>query len=121
MRDGWTYDAALAEARKVGLVNAPHLEDFAKAYIAAHPPAAAGEWSGRVQAGVMAIGAETTGIILETPTGRLELTGTDAIRTAIAALNGQQVVVKGRLETRAVGSATQDSPDQPSVGGVPDV
>jgi uncharacterized protein (TIGR01244 family) len=34
VRDKWTWDAALAEARKVGLVNAPHLEDFAKAYIA---------------------------------------------------------------------------------------
>ena len=33
VRDKWTWDAALAEARKVGLVNAPHLEDFAKAYI----------------------------------------------------------------------------------------
>jgi len=34
MRDKWTWDAALAEARKVGLVNAPHLEEFAKQYIA---------------------------------------------------------------------------------------
>ena len=101
VRDGWTYDAALAEARKVGLVNAPHLEEFAKAYIAAHPPAAAAEWTGRVQAAVMAIGGETTGIILETPTGRFELTGSDAIRKTIASLDGQQVVVKGRLETRA--------------------
>ena len=33
VRDKWTWDAALAEARKVGLVNAPHLEEFAKAYI----------------------------------------------------------------------------------------
>lgn len=33
VRDGWTWDAALAEARKVGLVNAPHLEEFAKDYI----------------------------------------------------------------------------------------
>ena len=32
-RDGYTWDAALAEARKVGLVNAPHLEEFAKAYL----------------------------------------------------------------------------------------
>ena len=35
VRDGWTWDAALAEARKVGLVDAPHLEEFAKRYIAA--------------------------------------------------------------------------------------
>jgi uncharacterized protein (TIGR01244 family) len=33
VRDKWTWDAALAEARKVGLVNAPHLEAFARAYI----------------------------------------------------------------------------------------
>jgi len=36
MRDGMTWDAALEEARKVGLVNAPHLEEFAKSYIASH-------------------------------------------------------------------------------------
>ena len=35
LRDNWTWEAALAEARKVGLVEAPHLEEFAKAYIAA--------------------------------------------------------------------------------------
>ena len=33
LRDNWTWDAALAEARKIGLVGAPHLEDFAKQYI----------------------------------------------------------------------------------------
>ncbi len=33
-RDGWTWDAALSEARKVGLINAPHLEEFAKQYLA---------------------------------------------------------------------------------------
>ena len=33
-RDGWTWDAALAEARKVGLNNAPHLEEFARQYLA---------------------------------------------------------------------------------------
>jgi uncharacterized protein (TIGR01244 family) len=33
VRDGWTWDNALAEARKVGLVNAAHLEEFAKNYI----------------------------------------------------------------------------------------
>lgn len=36
LRDGMTWDAALEEAKKVGLVNAPHLEEFAKAYIAKH-------------------------------------------------------------------------------------
>lgn len=37
VRDGMTWEAALEEAKKVGLVNAPHLEEFAKAYIAGHP------------------------------------------------------------------------------------
>jgi protein tyrosine phosphatase (PTP) superfamily phosphohydrolase (DUF442 family) len=36
MRDGLTYDAALGEARKVGLINAPHLEEFARQYLARH-------------------------------------------------------------------------------------
>lgn len=34
LRDGMSWEAALEESRKVGLVNAPHLEEFAKAYIA---------------------------------------------------------------------------------------
>jgi uncharacterized protein (TIGR01244 family) len=34
LRDGMSWDAALEEARKVGLQNAPHLEEFAKAYVA---------------------------------------------------------------------------------------
>jgi uncharacterized protein (TIGR01244 family) len=33
VRDGMSYDDALAEARKVGLVNAPHLEEFVKEYL----------------------------------------------------------------------------------------
>ena len=37
VRDGLTADAALEDARKVGLVNAPHLEEFARKYIASHP------------------------------------------------------------------------------------
>jgi uncharacterized protein (TIGR01244 family) len=40
VRDKWTWDAALAEARKVGLVNAPHLEQFAREFIARGPAAA---------------------------------------------------------------------------------
>ena len=36
VRDGLSVDAALQEGRKVGLVNAPHLEEFARRYIAAH-------------------------------------------------------------------------------------
>jgi uncharacterized protein (TIGR01244 family) len=37
VRDGWTIEAAEAEAEKVGLHHAPHLNEFARAYIAAHP------------------------------------------------------------------------------------
>ena len=36
LRDGMTIDAALEEARRVGLRDAPHLEEFARNYIAAH-------------------------------------------------------------------------------------
>ena len=36
LRDGMTWEAALEEGRKVGFVNAPHLEEFAQKYIAAH-------------------------------------------------------------------------------------
>jgi uncharacterized protein (TIGR01244 family) len=36
VRDGVGVDAALEEGRNVGLVNAPHLEEFARKYIAAH-------------------------------------------------------------------------------------
>jgi uncharacterized protein (TIGR01244 family) len=34
LRDGWTVEAAEEEARKIGLREAPHLTEFAKAYIA---------------------------------------------------------------------------------------
>jgi uncharacterized protein (TIGR01244 family) len=36
LRDGMTVDAALEDAKKVGLSNAPHLEEFARSYIASH-------------------------------------------------------------------------------------
>jgi uncharacterized protein (TIGR01244 family) len=36
LRDGMSEDAALEEAKKVGLSNAPHLEEFARKYIASH-------------------------------------------------------------------------------------
>jgi uncharacterized protein (TIGR01244 family) len=36
LRDGMSIDAALEEARKVGFKDAPHLEQFARAYIASH-------------------------------------------------------------------------------------
>jgi len=36
LRDGMTFDAALDEARKIGFRDAPHLEQFARSYIASH-------------------------------------------------------------------------------------
>ena len=36
LRDGMSVDAALAEATKVGLTGAPHLEEFARTYITSH-------------------------------------------------------------------------------------
>ena len=36
LRDGMTIDAAIEEARKVGMVEAPHLEAFAREYIRTH-------------------------------------------------------------------------------------
>lgn len=37
VRDGWPIEKAEEEARKVGLERAPHLNEFARAYIARHP------------------------------------------------------------------------------------
>ena len=36
LRDGMSVEAALEDAKKVGLSNAPHLEEFARSYIASH-------------------------------------------------------------------------------------
>ena len=36
MRDGMTVDQALDEARKIGLTNAPHLDEFVRTYVKAH-------------------------------------------------------------------------------------
>jgi uncharacterized protein (TIGR01244 family) len=41
LRDGFTVDAALEEARKIGLTSAPHLEEFARNYIDKHRKQAA--------------------------------------------------------------------------------
>ncbi len=37
VRDGLPVDAALEDGKKVGLVDAPHLEEFVRQYVAAHP------------------------------------------------------------------------------------
>jgi uncharacterized protein (TIGR01244 family) len=39
VRDGWTIEQAEEEARKVGLRESPHLDEFVRKYVAAHPPA----------------------------------------------------------------------------------
>lgn len=36
LRDGMSIDAALEDGRKVGLVNAPHLEEFVRRYVEGH-------------------------------------------------------------------------------------
>jgi uncharacterized protein (TIGR01244 family) len=36
LRDGWTVEKAEDEAKKVGLVNAPYLNEFARSYIEQH-------------------------------------------------------------------------------------
>jgi uncharacterized protein (TIGR01244 family) len=36
MRDGMSVDAALEEGKKVGLANAPHLEEFVRKYVETH-------------------------------------------------------------------------------------
>jgi len=37
VRDNFTWEAALEEARRVGLAQSPHLEEFARKYVEAHP------------------------------------------------------------------------------------
>jgi uncharacterized protein (TIGR01244 family) len=36
VRDGWTFEKAEEEAKKIGLENAPHLTEFARKYIETH-------------------------------------------------------------------------------------
>jgi uncharacterized protein (TIGR01244 family) len=36
IRDGMSMEAALEDGKKVGLINAPHLEEFARKYVASH-------------------------------------------------------------------------------------
>ena len=49
LRDGMTIDAALEEAKKVGLRDAPHLEQFVRAYIASHKKQEISPLAGRGQ------------------------------------------------------------------------
>ena len=66
------------------------------------PPQSTGDWSGTLHAGMMAIGGETTGIVIQTAQGRFELQpATEAMRKEIEALDGKEVVVTGTLTTKA--------------------
>jgi hypothetical protein len=59
-----------------------------------------GEWTGRITTGLMAIGGETTGIVLVTDRDQIELQPADqAMRQRLQGLNGQTVTIRGTLET----------------------
>ena len=63
-------------------------------------PSGAGEWTGRITTGMMAIGGETTGIVLVTDRDQLELQPADqAMRQRLQELNGKIVTIRGTLET----------------------
>jgi hypothetical protein len=58
-------------------------------------------WTGMVSYGVMAIGGETTGIVLTTGTDRFELRpATNSIGIQLREMDGRAVTVKGILATR---------------------
>jgi hypothetical protein len=59
-----------------------------------------GEWTGRVQTGVMAIGGESTGTRLATGDATFELSATGAIAARLRELAGQEVTLRGRLRVR---------------------
>jgi len=58
------------------------------------------EWIGRITIGLVALGAETTGLALNTDQGRLELAVPSAMLKEFAAMDGQMVRVFGATETR---------------------
>jgi OOP family OmpA-OmpF porin len=94
-----TSEDGRAKNRRVELVKMG-----AKAAPGAQGDAAAagpGQWTGRVTTGMMAVGGETTGILLTTAASdRLELDATPALRQQLQQLNGKTVTVRGTLETR---------------------
>jgi hypothetical protein len=59
-----------------------------------------GEWTGRVEAGVMAIGGETTGVRLVSETTSFDLSASGTIAARLRELSGQPVTVRGRLVVR---------------------
>lgn len=68
----------------------------------------AGEWTGMVRSGLMAVGGETTGMTLTTGSTVFELRATGATLAALQAADGRQVTIKGTrrdvqgVETRRV-------------------
>ena len=68
---------------------------------ASTPRPGPGEWTGRITAGMLAIGGETTGLTIATAQGRLELQVADqALRKRLQELNGKTVTVRGTLAIR---------------------
>jgi hypothetical protein len=59
-----------------------------------------GEWTGRVETGVMAIGGETTGTRLVSDKTTLDLSATGALAARLRELSGQSVTLRGRLRVR---------------------
>lgn len=56
------------------------------------------DWTGMLRTGVVAIGGETTGIVLETADGKFEVQGaTKAVQAELQKLDKQKVVVHGTL------------------------
>jgi hypothetical protein len=66
---------------------------------AMHAPAnaQAGEWTGRLETGVVAIGGETTGVVLRTASATLELRLNETQQVEAARLDGETVRVRGTL------------------------
>ena len=59
------------------------------------------EWTGRVQTGMMAVGGETTGIVLTVGNERFELQAADeTMRRQLRDLNGKTATIRGTLEVR---------------------
>jgi hypothetical protein len=65
------------------------------------PARAGGEWTGQITTGMMAIGGETTGIILSTGREAFELQpSNDAVRQRLRELSGKTATVRGTLQVR---------------------
>ena len=107
-------DAGRAQNRRVELVKRPAAS--ARGSAAPGSPAAQGEWTGKITAGLMAIGGETTGIMIVTAQDQLELLPADqSMRQRLEQLNGKTVTIRGTLRRRA-GVESEDPPDHPGRG-----